>query len=57
MEAAKGSDVPRKSLPLIAQLPELAHLGFVHRWPPKEENRHTLVAIALRLLEMLRVEC
>ena len=55
-EAAKGSDVSRKPLTLIAQLPELPHLGVVHRWPTTKENRHPLVAIALGSLELFQVE-
>jgi hypothetical protein len=55
-ESAKVSDMPRKPLTLIAQLLELPHLGLVHRRPATEEDGHALVAIALRLFKLLRVE-
>jgi hypothetical protein len=56
VQAAEGSDMRRKPLTLIAQLPELPHLGLIHRRPPTEEDRHALVAIAPRVLKLLRVE-
>ena len=56
MEAANAPNMPRETLTLVAQLPELPHLGVGHRQPAAEEDRHALVAIALRLLELLRSE-
>jgi hypothetical protein len=38
------ADVPRKSLTLIAQRPELSQVGLAQRRPIAEEARHALVA-------------
>jgi hypothetical protein len=38
------ADVPRKSLTLIAQRPELSQVGLAQRRPIAEETRHALVA-------------
>ena len=54
--ASRTSSMPRESLALIAQLPEFPQFGAVHRRPLAEKDRHALVAIALCLLELIRLE-
>lgn len=56
MEASKDADMPRKSLTLVAQHPELPQLELAQLRPPTEESRHTLVTIVPRVSEFGLVE-
>jgi hypothetical protein len=51
------ADMPRKSLALIAQRPELSHVGFAQRRPIPEQPRDAFVAAALCVLNLPVVEC
>lgn len=50
------TDVPRKSLTLVAQRPELSHVGFAQCRPIMEETCHALIAAAPCLLDLLVAE-
>jgi hypothetical protein len=48
--------MPRESLTLIAQRPELAHVGFAQHRPIAEESRHPLISALPCLLNLFVVE-
>lgn len=50
------TDMPGKSLALIAQPPELTHVGLAQRRPIAEETRHALIAGLPCLLNLFVVE-
>jgi hypothetical protein len=53
---SQGADVPRQSLPLVAQPSELPQLDLVQRRPTAEEKRHTLITLTPRDAKLVAVE-
>ena len=56
VETSKDAHVPRQSLTLVAQPPELPQLDLAQGRPAAEEQRHALVTIVSRIAKLAVVE-